>query len=690
MGPGPEQVRRIDLEDVEVFMSLQDGFVLEHHSMTSMVYEEVSLLDWQHSLVCPREILEKPGGRRQQVVSIVKQEHRYYRDLYILLAREDGHEAGYVMYQVHKGKRKDAVASAYVEVKQIFVEPELRKRGLGKLLLDGMMQAVKGQQCHNIRLSVIDLNEAATRWYRVQGFVMIGLVWEYVGPADNSHLVAYQVMQKYSAAPEQPVADRATFFRSEIIGEVVTITYPDGSGPFDVTIRGWIELVLAAYFRRIIRIGGAEQGMSEANQQAAAQVMFGSIEAGLPTAAGGPALVEDRERQDEGSTQHRASVQSGTQSTEATASMDDHDHDGVDGRDPKDSDVSSASGKKETAKTGKDYVPEYNGSTPRRKHERRVKLFEASTGIDESCRAQELMERLSGVAWLAMESLDLLDLKHPKSVERLLAHLWQELEPLEYLRIFCTLADFYKNFRRTPGQEYIAYDMEFRNHLKRLEEIGAKIEGLTKAYWFIEKAGLSGDLRKQVVAVHATPDDSLDGPDKDEMEDAGAEAEHLEGELEVLLTQAAKKRAQIEKARGFNKIENPEDREKRIKSMKERMSCSACKAHGKTVYGHWHGDAACPYHRDHRTSDKNVLAVIEEQLSHSESDQDELFGPTGVYIATVEGDDQGLEMIPVWQEPNPPVVRRPRDMDVELPRLNQCKAVFPVRVCRLRFPQVAE
>ena len=75
--------------------------------------------------------------------------------------------------------------------------------------------------------------------------------------------------------------------------------------------------------------------------------------------------------------------------------------------------------------------------------------------------------------------------------------------------------------------------------------------------------------------------------------------------------------------------------------MKERMSCSACKAHGKTVYGHWHGDAACPYHRDHRTSDKNVLAVIEEQLSDSESDQDELFGPTGVYIATVEGDDQG-------------------------------------------------
>ncbi|CAE7538328.1 unnamed protein product [Symbiodinium natans] len=195
-GPGfeKEQVRRIDLDDVEVFMSLQDAFVLEHHSLTNKVYEEVTLLDWKHSLVCPRELLEKPGGRREQVVSIVKQDHRYYRDLYILLAREGDREAGYIMYQVHKGKRKDAAPSAYVEVKQIFVEMELRKRGLGKLLVDGMMQAVEGQACQKIRLSVLDLNDEATNWYRKQGFVMIGLVWEYIGPKEKSLLVAYQAL----------------------------------------------------------------------------------------------------------------------------------------------------------------------------------------------------------------------------------------------------------------------------------------------------------------------------------------------------------------------------------------------------------------------------------------------------------------------------------------------------------------
>ena len=394
---------------------------------------------------------------------------------------------------------------------------------------------------------------------------------------------------------------------------------------------------------------------------------------------------------DEGTAARRASIQSGTQSTEATASMDDHDPEGVDDRDQKDSELSSNSGKKDNPKTGKDYVPEYDGKTAMRDYERRVKLFEASTGIDESYRAQKLMERLSGAAWLATESLDLMELKHPKGVERLLAHLWQELEPLEYLRILSTLADFYKNFRRSPGQEYIAYDMEFRNHLKGLEEIGAKIERLTKAYWFIEKAGLSGDLRKQVVAaaggeydynklrralmaivprvnkdedgshrpsstsrhwktrpnqhpprqVHATMDGSLDEQDQDEVEETGGESERLEGELEVLLTQAARKRSQIEKARGYNRAESQDDRDRRIKSMKERLPCSACKAHGKTVYGHWRADKACPYHRDHKDTDKSVLAVIEEQLSDSESDQDALYAPSEVFIATDESDTIG-------------------------------------------------
>ena len=300
------------------------------------------------------------------------------------------------------------------------------------------------------------------------------------------------------------------------------------------------------------------------------------------------------------------------------------------------------------------------------------------------------MERLTGQAWLATESLPLKDLKHQDGVERL-SHLWQELEPLEFLRVFSTLAEFYKNFRREKGQEFVAYDMAFRAQLQRLDEIGGGIDGVTKAYWFLEKAGLSAELRKQVVAaaggvydyvklrsalvaivpqvhraeeerssaapqvrqwkrggptshprqVHATLDDGEleeEAQFEDAGEDQGSEdADKLEAELEVLMTQAARKRAQVEKARGFTKNEAPEEREKRIRDMKSRMPCSACKAHGKTVYGHWHSDDACPYKSKGKASGsgKPVLAVVEEDLSDSEEDD---FGPgeSPIFVTVME------------------------------------------------------
>ena len=337
-------------------------------------------------------------------------------------------------------------------------------------------------------------------------------------------------------------------------------------------------------------------------------------------------------------------------------------------------------------KVGKDNIPEFDGSYTMREYQRRVRLFEISTSIDPSYRAQKLMEKLSGTAWLATESIPLDSLKHPQGVERLLQHLWSELEPLEFLRVFSTLADFYKGFRRAKGQEFVAYDMSFRMHLQRLEEINAGIDGVTKAYWFLEKAGLSAELRKQVVAaaggqydypklrsavmaivpqvskeedttnpssgqrmwkrgpprqVHATMQEEQDDVEGDEetYEDEPDTAK-LEAELEVLMTHAAKKRAAIEKSRGFKTPETSEARERRIKDMKSRMPCSACKAHGKTVYGHWHSDPACPYRSKSNSGTKgdgsksgspNVLAVVEAELSDSEFEPDE----EGVFMTAI-------------------------------------------------------
>ena len=73
---------------------------------------------------------------------------------------------------------------------------------------------------------------------------------------------------------------------------------------------------------------------------------------------------------------------------------------------------------------------------------------------------------------------------HPDGVSRSMDHLLKELEPLEFLRMLQTLADFYKSFRRSKGQEFVAYDMEFRRHGQRLEEIGGAITGVHQGlYW---------------------------------------------------------------------------------------------------------------------------------------------------------------------------------------------------------------
>lgn len=320
-------------------------------------------------------------------------------------------------------------------------------------------------------------------------------------------------------------------------------------------------------------------------------------------------------------------------------------------------------------RTGKEHVPAYDGSSESmREYTRRVKIYVATTGTDPEFRAGRLLEQLSGQAWKATETLRIEDLRCDTGVDKLLSHLWQELEPLEHLRVFSTLQAFYRSFRRHKGEEFPAFDTRFRVQLQCLEEIGAPISGITKSFWFLETAALSNDLRKQVVAAAGgtydydrlrsaimaiipqvqkdeelsvfrgdrqhqafrrrdvrggphkvnmvgdeekehmgdggDPDDPPEGAGQDDGDDADETASQLEREAEVMLTQAAKRRAQADKARGYQKVETTSQREERIKQMKAKMPCSACKAHGHTRYGHWHSDKECPYHDESATRKK--------------------------------------------------------------------------------------
>lgn len=53
-------------------------------------------------------------------------------------------------------------------------------------------------------------------------------------------------------------------------------------------------------------------------------------------------------------------------------------------------------------------------------YERRVKLFQSTTGIDKEFQAGKLIEKLTGEAWSATECLDVAQLRCEDGVEKLL------------------------------------------------------------------------------------------------------------------------------------------------------------------------------------------------------------------------------------------------------------------------------
>ena len=295
-------------------------------------------------------------------------------------------------------------------------------------------------------------------------------------------------------------------------------------------------------------------------------------------------------------------------------------------------------------RTGKDSLPEYDGSTPIREYRRRVALFESVTSISPQFRGGRLLERLSGLAWKACETLSITDLKCENGVSVLLNHLQTELEPLEYMRTFQVLSHFFNHFKRQRGEQMTSFDTSFRIQCEKMREVGSPLEGTAKAWWFLQKAAISDEVRQKVVSaangqyeytklrqalVAIIPDvnrhaaeqagggtagdgshrrqwqngkkqyrvHAVENDEEGEIDDE--DASDMEREAEVLITEAAKKRAAIEKARGFSQTskpqsrETPEERAKRIENLKKKLPCNACKAVGVLAYGHWHSDDIC-------------------------------------------------------------------------------------------------
>ena len=133
--------------------------------------------------------------------------------------------------------------------------------------------------------------------------------------------------------------------------------------------------------------------------------------------------------------------------------------------------------------------------------EQRVRLLEMTTGIAPSD------EKADGT------SLDGHGGHRPAGVEARAGcattpEILVSAAPPQHMRVFSTLTEFYREFKRTAKQEFVEY--EFRKNLTpggHRREVGGLHEGL---YWLLEKASLSAELFvskscRQLVGSITTP-----------------------------------------------------------------------------------------------------------------------------------------------------------------------------------------
>ena len=84
----------------------------------------------------------------------------------VLLAYWNGSAAGYAVF-FESFSTFEGRAGVYLE--DLFVEPELRGKGIGKALLKTVAQAAKDRNCSRLEWSVLDWNTPAIEFYRSLG-----------------------------------------------------------------------------------------------------------------------------------------------------------------------------------------------------------------------------------------------------------------------------------------------------------------------------------------------------------------------------------------------------------------------------------------------------------------------------------------------------------------------------------------
>ncbi|CAE8629549.1 unnamed protein product, partial [Polarella glacialis] len=222
-------------------------------------------------------------------------------------------------------------------------------------------------------------------------------------------------------------------------------------------------------------------------------------------------------------------------------------------------------------------VPKYDGKTALRKFFRKVALCDMNTNTPHSKRAGKLIEEFTDAAWDS--------------------EIGCELPPLVKAYFFLQKAKLDHDTRRSV----LVGAGSYNEHERLRASVCSLVLKNSSPGPREPEPGPRGRFRRfqKAKGVRLTKDDAAGGDVAGG--DAGSSGEgttpsglaKLEAEAQVLATQAKAKRAEVDKARGWSKSNNPD----RLRELKSKLPCTRCKSAGKLVYGHCKDDEECPERR---------------------------------------------------------------------------------------------
>lgn len=227
------------IEDTETLFRAQNELVLEHTNLTT-AHSGVTVEEWKSALGFPADdALRMEFLRNMPSASTKHGGTLHCLKLICCRVDDDGYQcqaaiAGFIDFEVKTISDALSGNGREIYIRSIIVCPRMRRRGCAKMLYDAMLEHLGPGEFDAIRLYVVDLNEAAIKFYFQLGFKITKWFMNRLRnePCFDVVFLCMQKLQgeRLSRPGALPVTlqDMPHIFQDQVVGEIVEVAGKDG------------------------------------------------------------------------------------------------------------------------------------------------------------------------------------------------------------------------------------------------------------------------------------------------------------------------------------------------------------------------------------------------------------------------------------------------------------------------------